>query len=73
MAENYRAEYELLAEKLEGRGLDVEKIKARLKAQKIETPSWGYSNSGTRFGTYRQPGAAVTIEEKVADAAQVHK
>ena len=73
MSENYRAEYELLAEKLEGRGLDVAKIKSRLKEQKIETPSWGYSNSGTRFGTYRQPGAAVTIEEKVADAAQVHK
>ena len=73
MADNYRAEYALLAERLSDRGLDVNKIRARLKDQKIETPSWGYSNAGTRFGTFRQLGAAVTIEEKVADAAQVHK
>ncbi len=73
MADRYRAEFELLAEKLEARGLDVEKIKTRLKNQKIETPSWGYSNAGTRFGTFKQDGAAITIEEKVADAAQVHK
>ncbi len=73
MADNYRAEYALLAERLTDRGLDVNKIKQRLKDQKIETPSWGFSNAGTRFGTYRQPGAAVSIEEKLADAAQVHK
>ena len=73
MADKYRAEYELLAERLQGRGVDVEKIKSRLKNQKIETPSWGYSDSGTRFGAYHQAGSAVTIEEKVADAAQVHK
>ena len=70
---DHRAEYALLAERLKGRGLDVDKIKARLKNQKIETPSWGYSNAGTRFGTFKQAGSAVTIEEKLADAAQVHK
>ena len=73
MPDNYRAEYGLLAQRLSDRGLDVNKIKQRLKDQKIETPSWGYSNAGTRFGTFRQPGAAVTIQEKLADAAQVHK
>lgn len=73
MGENWMAEYELLAEKLADRGVDIEKAKARLKAQKIETPSWGYSDAGTRFGPYKQAGSAVTIEEKVADAAQVHK
>lgn len=70
---DYRAEYALLAERLKARGLDVDKIKARLKNQKIETPSWGYSNAGTRFGTFKQAGSAVTIEEKLADAGQVHK
>lgn len=73
MAGNYRAEYELLVAKLADRGVDVEKVKSRLKAQKIETPSWGYADSGTRFGPYKQAGSAVTIQEKVADAAQVHK
>jgi L-rhamnose isomerase/sugar isomerase len=73
MADNYRAEYNLIADKLADRGVDVEKVKARLKAQKIETPSWGFSDAGTRFGPYRQEGSAVTIEEKIADAAQVNK
>jgi len=38
----------------------------------IEIPSWGFANTGTRFGKFLQPGAATTIEEKFADAAQVH-
>ncbi len=73
MADNYRAEYNLIAEKLSDRGVNVDKVKARLKAQKIETPSWGFSDAGTRFGPYRQEGSAVTIEEKIADAAAVNK
>ncbi|OLC47913.1 MAG: L-rhamnose isomerase [Chloroflexi bacterium 13_1_40CM_4_65_16] len=40
---------------------------------KVETPSWGYGNSGTRFKVFAQPGAARTIEEKLADAAMVNK
>ncbi|NLJ36763.1 MAG: sugar isomerase [candidate division WS1 bacterium] len=70
---DFAAEYRLLADRLMEKGLDVEQIKARLKAQEIETPSWGYSDAGTRFGRYPQAGAAVTAEEKLADAAQVHK
>ena len=73
MSDTYQEQYQLLAVQLEARGVDVQKIKSRLKNQRIETPSWGYSNSGTRFGTYKQAGSAVTIEEKVADAAQVHR
>jgi L-rhamnose isomerase / sugar isomerase len=38
----------------------------------IEIPSWGFANTGTRFGKFIQPAAASTIEEKFADAAQVH-
>jgi L-rhamnose isomerase/sugar isomerase len=38
----------------------------------IEIPSWGFANTGTRFGKFIQPGAATTLEEKFADAAQVH-
>src|SRR5690606_23890878 len=39
---------------------------------RIELPSWGFADTGTRFGVFRQPAAAVTIEEKFADAGQVH-
>lgn len=39
----------------------------------IELPSWGFANTGTRFGKFVQPGAAVTLEEKLSDAAEVHR
>ena len=44
-----------------------------LKAQRIETPSWGYGNSGTRFKTFAAPGAARDIWEKLDDAAEVQR
>jgi L-rhamnose isomerase / sugar isomerase len=37
----------------------------------IELPSWGFANTGTRFGKFIQPGAATNIAEKFSDAAQV--
>ena len=43
-----------------------------LERLKIEVPSWGFANTGTRFGKYLQAGAATTLEEKFADAAQVN-
>jgi len=66
-------EYDILVEKLARQGIDVEAIKAALKAQKIETPSWGYANSGTRFKTFGWAGAARTTQEKLDDAAMVNK
>src|SRR5437773_1484797 len=45
----------------------------RLAALQIETPSWGYGNSGTRFHVYPWPGAARTPEERIEDAALVHR
>ena len=40
---------------------------------KIEIPSWGFANTGTRFGKFVQAAAASTIEEKFADAAEVNR
>ena len=37
----------------------------------IEVPSWGFANTGTRFGKYTQAAAASTLEEKFSDAAEV--
>jgi len=58
---------------LSARGQDPQKVIDRLKALKLETPSWGYADTGTRFGKFHQPAAARTIFEKIDDAAQVHK
>ena len=65
--------YQSLADSLAARGLDIEHIKAQIKAQHIELPSWGFANTGTRFKTYAWPGAASNIHEKLADAGMVHK
>jgi L-rhamnose isomerase / sugar isomerase len=43
-----------------------------LESFRIELPSWGFANTGTRFGKFLQAGAATTIEEKFADAAEVN-
>jgi L-rhamnose isomerase/sugar isomerase len=49
-----------------------ERIAQALDRFEIELPSWGFANTGTRFGKFLQPAAASTIEEKLADAGQVH-
>jgi L-rhamnose isomerase/sugar isomerase len=72
-AHDIEGQFAALAEMLSGRGIEVEEVKAQLKAQEIETPSWGYGNSGTRFGVFKQPGAARDVHERLSDAAQVHK
>src|SRR5271154_5035501 len=43
-----------------------------LESFRIELPSWGFANTGTRFGKFIQPAAATTTEEKFSDAGQVH-
>lgn len=65
--------YRMLAEQLAERGVDIEHVRAQLRAQRVETPSWGYGDSGTRFGVFRQKGAARTLRERLEDAAQVHR
>ena len=47
-------------------------IAGRLEALAIEVPSWAYGNSGTRFKVFGSPGTPRSVEEKIADAAQVH-
>src|SRR5438876_3068221 len=48
------------------------KVVAALETFRIELPSWGFANTGTRFGKFIQPAAATTTEEKFSDAGQVH-
>jgi L-rhamnose isomerase/sugar isomerase len=49
-----------------------DKIFRALEIFRIELPSWGFANTGTRFGKFLQPAAATSIEEKFSDAGQVH-
>src|SRR5262245_20534745 len=52
--------------------MNTEGIARALDTFRIELPSWGFANTGTRFGKFLQPAAAATIEEKLNDAGQVH-
>src|SRR3954467_14774012 len=52
---------------------DLAAVKRALAAQRIETPSWAYANSGTRFKVFTQAGVPRNPEEKIADAAAVHR
>lgn len=70
---DHTSAFNVLAEQLTQDGIDVQAVQAQLKAQKIETPSWGYANSGTRFKTFPWRGAARTTREKLDDAAMVNK
>jgi L-rhamnose isomerase/sugar isomerase len=47
-------------------------VNRALNQFRIEIPSWGFANTGTRFGKFIQPAAATTTEEKFSDAHQVH-
>jgi L-rhamnose isomerase/sugar isomerase len=51
---------------------DAERVWTALDSFQIEVPSWGFANTGTRFGKFVQSGAATSIDEKFADAAQVN-
>ena len=53
--------------------LSSDDIVARLSRLVIETPSWGYGDSGTRFGVFPQPGRPRDVYERIDDAAEVHR
>jgi L-rhamnose isomerase/sugar isomerase len=65
--------YDVLSESLAARGVNVERVEERLKSQRVETPSWGYGNSGTRFKVFPQPGVPRDPFEKISDASVVHR
>jgi L-rhamnose isomerase/sugar isomerase len=50
-----------------------DRVVGALDRFRIELPSWGFADTGTRFGKFVQPAAARSIEEKFSDAAEVHR
>ncbi len=65
--------YALFEEQQKARGIDLQQVKQKLKAFTVETPSWGYGDSGTRFKVFQKTGVPRNPYEKFEDAAQVHK
>jgi L-rhamnose isomerase/sugar isomerase len=52
--------------------IDIDAVVEKIRNFTVETPSWGYGDSGTRFKVFHWPGAARTLREKLEDAAQVN-
>ncbi|MBV8225120.1 MAG: sugar isomerase [Verrucomicrobia bacterium] len=51
---------------------EAQRIRTALDHFQIETPSWGFADTGTRFGKFLQDAAAIDLNDKLADAGQVH-
>jgi L-rhamnose isomerase/sugar isomerase len=68
-----RSDYDHLAGRLRDQGVDVDDVERALGAFAVETPSWGYGDSGTRFAVFTQPGRPRTVFERLDDAAEVHR
>jgi L-rhamnose isomerase/sugar isomerase len=51
----------------------VTDLTTAFRALAIETPSWGYGDSGTRFGVFPQAGRPRDVYERIDDAAEVHR
>jgi L-rhamnose isomerase/sugar isomerase len=68
-----RSDYDHLAGRLRDRGVDLDAVERALGAFAVETPSWGYGDSGTRFAVFTQPGRPRTVFERLDDAAEVHR
>jgi L-rhamnose isomerase / sugar isomerase len=52
---------------------EQEQVISRLLGFTVEVPSWGFADTGTRFGKFLQDAAAVDLEDKLQDAGTVHK
>lgn len=65
--------YQLFEQRQRDRGIDLDQVIATCKTLEIETPSWGYGDSGTRFKVFQQVGVPRNPFEKIEDAAEVHR
>jgi len=72
MGSAQKDEFERLSDGLQQRGIGIDEVLRAIKSQHIETPSWGYGDSGTRFKVFGAPGAARNVYEKLDDAAFIH-
>lgn len=69
----WEKQFEVLGNLLTDKGIDVNGVIELLKQQIIELPSWAVGNSGTRYGVFREAGAARNIWDKVEDCAEIQR
>ncbi len=70
---SWEKQFEVLGNVLIDKGIDVNQVMEALKQQIIELPSWAVGNSGTRYGVFREDGAARNIWDKIEDCAEIQR
>ena len=71
--DNLKERQKILKEELAARNIDPALVKDLLKKLVVELPSWAVGNSGTRYGTFRDKGAARTVWDKIDDCAEIQR
>ncbi len=69
----WEKQVEILGDRLLDKGIDINNVKEQLKKQVIELPSWAVGNSGTRYGVFRESGAARDVWDKINDCAEIQR
>ena len=67
------ADYEHLGVVLARRGVDLEKITARIQRFAVAIPSWGVGSGGTRFARFPVAGEPRNVFEKLEDCAVIQQ
>ncbi len=67
------ADYDALAQQLNRRGIDIEKITAAVAQFEVAVPSWGVGTGGTRFARFPGRGEPRNVFEKMDDCAVVNQ
>jgi L-rhamnose isomerase/sugar isomerase len=70
---SWEKQFEVLGNVLADRGIDVTSVVSALKNQVIELPSWAVGNSGTRFGVFREDGAARNVWDRIDDCVEIQR
>lgn len=68
-----KSDYATLGEQLQRRGIDVDKVLAKVEAFGVAVPSWGVGTGGTRFARFPGQGEPRDIFDKVEDCAVIQQ
>ena len=70
---DHERDFAALAERLDRRGARAEAAVDAVRRFEVAVPSWAFGTGGTRFGRFPIAGEPRTLEEKLEDAAVVHR
>ncbi|WP_439483006.1 sugar isomerase [Cyclobacterium plantarum] len=69
---DHRESFEYISQRLEGKGISVQKLVQKIQSFQIAIPSWALGTGGTRFGRFPGGGEPRTLEEKIDDVGLLH-